>query len=111
MGTASSEIKAYFKATFGFETEEEVSSMYDAFLESLGECVRKLEAMGPEPDFMAVREVTHAVKGFAVASAMPELADINLLLNTCAKAGDANAVCAGIRRMRAVFDDYRIGGA
>lgn len=108
---APAEIKAYFRKTFGFETEEEVDSMYASFLESLGGCVKRLAEMEPEPDFTAVREVTHAVRGFVVAEVMPELADVNTLLNVCAKAADVDGVRAGIRRMSAVYDGYRAGEA
>ena len=80
--------------------------MAAGFLRTFGECAERLRRHEAKPDFQAVRDVTHDLNGFAANSGATDLADLTLALNACAKAGNAEATSAAIRRLLALYDNY-----
>lgn len=92
-------VTRHLRETFGLDTPEEVDDMYKSFLKTFESCVERLLEQVENPDMQAIRDVTHDIFGFARSSGALDLDDLARLLNTCAKAGDAVAVRAGIRRI------------
>lgn len=99
-------VRVHCRETFGLANEEELSSMMASFMRTFETCVERLRDEEASPDFAVVRDVTHDLRGFAENSGARDLADMNLVLNTCAKAEDAAATSAAIRRMLALYDSY-----
>lgn len=100
-------VKDRCRRMFALETASEADDMAAAFMRTFGSCAERLRAQEHEPDFAAVRDVTHDMNGFASNSGADDLADLTLVLNTCAKAGSAAATSAAIRRVLALYDAYR----
>ncbi len=99
-------VKDHCRKAFALGSEAEVREMAAGFLRTFGECAERLCRHEAKPDFQAVRDVTHDLNGFAANSGATDLADLTLALNACAKAGDAEATSAAIRRMLALYDNY-----
>ena len=101
-----SAVAAHCREAFGLQTDEEVANMTESFMRTFGECVERLRDEEPSPDFDVVRDVTHDMNGFAANSGAEDLADLVLVLNTCAKATNASATSAAIRRIFALYGAY-----
>ena len=99
-------VKEHCRRVFALETEEEVQDMAASFLRTFGTCVERLRGQADSPDFDVVRDVTHDMSGFAANSGAFDLADLTLVLNTCAKAGHAEATAAAIRRILDLYASY-----
>ena len=99
-------VSAYCRETFGLATDEESAEMTASFMRTFRTCVERLREQESIPDFAAVRDVTHDMSGFAANSGAYDLADLTLVLNTCAKAEHAEATAAAIRRILALYDAY-----
>lgn len=92
-------VTRHLRETYGLDTPEEVADMYKSFLETFEKCMNRLLEQAEEPDMKSIRDVTHDIFGFALSAGALDLDDLARMLNTCAKAGDAVAVRAGIRRI------------
>ena len=99
-------VKDHCRKAFALGSEAEVHEMAAGFLRTFGECAERLRRHEAKPDFQAVRDVTHDLNGFAANSGATDLADLTLALNACAKAGNAEATSAAIRRLLALYDNY-----
>lgn len=100
-------VRRHCAEAFGITDEEELSAMMGSFMRTFADCVERLRLQERAPDFMAVRDVTHDLRGFADNSGAFDLADLNLVLNTCARAGNAEATSAAIRRLLACYEAYQ----
>mgnify|MGYP002623761821 CR=1 FL=1 len=100
-------VEAFCARAFSLESEEEAKEMAASFLRTFGICAERLRPHESSPDFAVVRDVTHDINGFAANGGANDLADLNMMLNTCAKAENAEATAAGIRRILALYEDYR----
>ena len=99
-------VAEYCREAFALETDEEVAKMEESFMRTFRTCVDRLREQEGQPDFAVVRDVTHDMCGFAANSGANDLADLTLVLNTCAKANHAEATSAAIRRILALYDTY-----
>ena len=99
-------VKDHCRRMFALGTDAEAEDMAASFMRTFGNCVDRLREQERNPDFAAVRDVTHDMNGFASNSGADDLADLTLVLNTCAKAGSAAATSAAIRRVLALYDAY-----
>ena len=99
-------VRDHYRKAFALESEAEVHEMTAAFLRSFTESAERLRGHEANPDFRAVRDLTHALSEIAANSGASDIADLMLVLNACAKAGDAEATSAAIRRMLALHADY-----
>lgn len=97
-------VAEYCREHFGLANEEDVKSMVDSFLRTFDACAARLRVQLEldEPDFQEVRDVGHDLSGFAGGSGAEELADLTLALRTCAKACNAEATRAVVRRILAL---------
>ena len=100
-------IAAHCRGVYGIGTEEEARKMATSFLRTFGDCAERLRALADAPDFAAVCDVTHDLRGFAANSGAEDLDDIAVVLNACAKAENAEATSSAIRRLLALYDEYR----
>ena len=99
-------VEAHCRQAFGLETETEIADMTASFMRTFKNCVNLLRDQEEEPDFEAVRDVTHKLSGFAANAGALDLADLTLVLNTCAKACHPEATSAAIRRILALYEMY-----
>lgn len=97
-------VRRHCAKVFGLTDEAELSAMMGSFMRTFSGCVERLRAQEQKPDFDVVRDVTHDLRGFAENSGAFDLADLNLVLNTCAKAAHAEATSAAIRRLIACYE-------
>ena len=104
--TSISAVAARCREAFGLQTDAEVANMMGSFMRSFGECVERLRNEEPAPDFDVVRDITHDMSGFAANAGAEDLADLVLVLNTCAKAANAAATSAAIRGILALYASY-----
>lgn len=100
-------VRRHCAEAYGVTDANELASMMDCFMRTFSSCAERLRALEAAPDFGAVRDVTHDLRGFADNSGAMDLADANLVLNTCAKAENATATAAAIRRLLALYASYR----
>ncbi|MBO7721010.1 MAG: response regulator [Kiritimatiellae bacterium] len=100
-------VAEHCRRTFDLHSEAEIDGMTASFLRTFGACAERLRAQESNPDFQAVRDITHDLRGFAANSGASDLADLNLVLNVCARAEHAGATSAAIRRIIALYDAYR----
>lgn len=100
-------VRRHCVKTFGVTDERELSRMLASFMRTLESCMERLRAQERSPDFNEVRDVTHDLFGFVDNSGALDLADLNLVLNTCAKVCHAEATSAAIRRVLACYESYR----
>ena len=100
-------IAAHCRGVFGLGTEAEAREMATSFLRTFGACAERLRALAGATDFAAVREVTHDLRGFAANSGAEDLDDLAVVLNAFARAENAEATAAAIRRLLALYDAYR----
>lgn len=100
-------VEEHCRKAFGLESADEVRGMAESFLRSFGECAKKLQSQVKSPDFAAVRDVSHDLRGFASNSGANDLADLTAVLSACAKAGDADATAAAVRLVLSLYDAYR----
>lgn len=99
-------VRDHCRKAFALESETEVLEMAASFMRTFGECMERLRANEANPDFNDIRDVTHDIIGFAANSGAKDLADLAIVLNACAKAGNAEASSAAIRRMLALYSGY-----
>lgn len=100
-------IEDYCRQMFGIENERKLASLYRGFMKAFAENVKLLEAQLAKPDFRAVRDITHDIRGFAANAGAQDLADANTVLNSVARAKDAEATVAAIRSLISLYNDYR----
>ncbi len=98
------EVRRYVGETLGITDEAEMKDFLDTFMQSFGECVKELRALGNPPDVQVIRVVTHKIYGFARSIGAMELNDAALLLNVAAKQNDPDACAAGIRLVLALYE-------
>ena len=99
-------VRRHCAEVFGLTDETELAAMMGSFMRTFAGCIERLRAQERAPDFGVVRDVTHDLRGFAENSGAFDLADLNLVLNTCAKATNAEATSAAIRRIIACYESY-----
>ncbi len=95
------------RQTFALENDDEVHEMAASFLRTFGACAERLRAQAAKPDFAAVRNITHDLRGFATNSGASDLDDMSIVLSACAQSENAEATAAAIRRLLALYDAYR----
>lgn len=100
-------VEEHCRKMFALETEADVRVMSESFMRTFAHCANLLRQQESNPDFAAVRNVTHDLNSFAANSGAYDLADLSLVLNACAKACNAKATSAAIRRILSLFDAYR----
>lgn len=98
------EVRNYVEETLGITDEAEMKDFLDTFMQSFGESVKELRALGNPPDMQVIRAVTHNIYGFARSIGAMELNDAALLLNAAAKQNDPDACAAGIRLVISLYD-------
>ena len=99
-------VEAHCRQAFGLDSDKDVEAMVASFMRTFENCVNLLRDQVEMPDFVAVRDVTHKLSGFAANAGALDLADLTLVLNTCAKAGHPEATSAAIRRILALYEMY-----
>jgi len=99
------EIRLYAESRFGVTDPQELDDFVTTFMDSFGECVEALRAMGDRPDPQVIRQVTHKIYGFAESVGAERLHSYALLLNAGAKQGDVKAMEAGIRLVLELYGE------
>ena len=99
-------LKEHFRRLYGADDADECDALCASFLKAFGDCVERLRRQAENPDVMEVRSITHDLFGFAKSSGADDLDDLARLLNTAAKAGDAVAMAAGVRRILELYRRY-----
>ena len=72
-------------------TDEEVREILTAFMDEFQSCCDELRALRYGTDFLSIRRVTHAIKGFAANVGDQDLYNLDIALNQAAHAADATA--------------------
>lgn len=100
-------IEDFCRQNFGIDSDRKLSAIYRGFMRAFAANVKLLEAQLAKPDFQAVRDVTHDIRGFAANAGAQDLADANTVLNSVARMRDASATRAAIRSMLSLYNEYR----
>lgn len=87
-------------------TDEEVQEILTAFMASFSGCADELRSLADGTDFIAIRRVTHALKGFSSNVGAHDLNSLALALNAAAHAGDSVACSSHIRDILALYARY-----
>ena len=88
-------------------TEAEVNELLTIFLEELQSCCDELHTLRDGTDFLAIRRITHAIKGFSANVGAKDLFDLDIALNAAAHAGDAPACQRLIDQILHLNESYR----
>lgn len=100
-------VAAHCRKVFALNGDDEVGEMTSSFLRTFGECAERLRPQTSQPDFAAVREVAHDLRGFAANSGALDLNDMATVLGACARAKNTEATAAAVRCALALYDAYR----
>ena len=88
-------------------SDEEVHEILSTFMDSFTECADQLRGLTDGTDFLSIRRITHALKGFASNVGAHDLNALAVTLNAAAHAADS-AACAGhIREILLLHARYR----
>ncbi len=90
-------------------TDEEVRELISVFMQEFKACCDELRGLQDGTDFLSIRRVTHAIKGFSANIGARDLYDLSLSLNAAAHAGDAAACADRIRQILRLHSVYRAG--
>ena len=104
------DVKNHFRTELGLP-DDMLADFVETFLVSLDACVADLQAIqaAPEMDFMAVRRVTHTLRGLAETSGATDLVKRSLALNASAHAADAESCRCGVQDILGLCAQYRAG--
>ena len=80
-------------------SDEEVSEIISAFMQEFKSCCDELRTLQAGTDFLAIRRITHAIKGFSANVGARDLHDLALSLNAAAHAEDSAACASHIREI------------
>ena len=78
-------------------SDEEVHEILSTFMDSFTECANQLRGLTDGTDFLAIRRITHALKGFSSNVGAHDLNALALALNAAAHAADPAACASHIR--------------
>lgn len=90
-------------------SDDEVGEILTVFMEEFKSCSDELRALHDGTDFLSIRRITHAIKGFAANVGARDLYDLALSLNAAAHAADAPLCAERIRDILQLYSAYRAG--
>lgn len=101
------DIARHIRETFPVPIDDsDLASLLADFMFSFTACADELRALPATPDYLAVRRVTHTIKGFAENVGATDLSDLSSALNAAAKAADPAACAEYVSEILALHDRY-----
>lgn len=88
------DIVRHLRETFPVQlSDEDLAALLADFMASFSACADALRSLPSPTDFLAIRRVTHTIKGFSENVGANDLSTLSSALNAAAKATDS-ALCA-----------------
>lgn len=87
-------------------SDDDLAALLADFMASFSACADSLRSLPSPTDFLAIRRVTHTLKGFSENVGATDLSSLATALNTAAKATDSSVCSVYIAEILALYERY-----